>query len=186
MSQKLLRIFTIIGTALLTLGLLIGGSYLYQKVLYTDPLESTITGIPAIGSFQMERGHSRSKIKVQFNVNDKLRANFYLLLDQLENQSANDLQNVTLEISNVDDVILERFLTDSRLPIFEALSTGQFTELPSNLQSIAEGHGVTYDLEVDNNFIFLTGINGNKTAHIAINRGSSPLNIVNTMGGEYL
>lgn len=184
MTQKVIRLIIVITSSLLTLSLLIGSAYLYNKVIYTDPLEHSLSKIAAIGSFQVNRNDS-SKIKAQFTADEKLRSNFYTLLHQLEGQKY-DQKGLTIEISNSEDAKLREFLIQAMLPIFEAISTGKFSELPSYLDSIKEATSIQYSLEIDNSFIFVTVQNNGNFAHMVINRGDSPLNIINTMGGEYL
>ncbi len=186
MSQKLLRFVTTILVGFLTLGILVGGTYFYNKLVFTEPLEAAVAKLPSVGAFKFEQTNSRSKITVQFKDPRRLRDSFYQLLDQMAKQSSKNLTNLTVEIANTPNAALEKFLMESRLPIFEALSTGKFTELPNHLTVLAERNSVTYTLDLDNNFIFLTAKDGQQTAHIIINRGNSPIQIINTMGGNYL
>lgn len=186
MSQKIVKFLTIIITGFVTLFLLMGTTYLYNKVIYTDPLEASVKKLASIASFQVEKINSRSKIKVQFTIREKLRANFYLLLDQLEGQDYSEEDLLTIEIVNNENQKLRDFLTKAQLPVFEAISTGQFTVLPSDLENLIKDNDVQYELEVDNNFVFVTATSGKESAHLVISRGNSPLNIVNSMGGEYL
>lgn len=185
MSQKLKKVITVIVVSLATLGVLMGSTFVYNRLIVTNPLESTVTKLPAVGAFKVEKLNSRSKITVQFNVAAKLRTNFYQMLDQLQNQ-ANKLANLTVEIHNQSNEQLGDFLTEARLPIHEAISTGKFTTLPEELDQLAAQKQVQYDLELDNDFVFLTVSQGSETAHLIVNRGSSVLQVVNTMGGEYL
>lgn len=186
MKHKMLRLLIIIGVAVTTTGVLLGFNLIYNKFVFTDPLEASVKSMPAVGNFQVEKQSSQSIIKVQFKVEEKLRSSFYHLLDQLEAQSFTKSGKITLEVSNDPDEYLNKFLLAARLPVQEALSTGQFTALPAALKVLAEENLVKYDLEVDNSFIFLTATKDEQTAHLIINRGSSPLTIINTMGGEYL
>lgn len=186
MSQRILRILTIIITGFLTLGVLVGATYLYNRLVYTNPLEASVGEMSSIGSFQVEQFNSQSKIRVQFNVREKLRTSFYQLLDQLEGQSIKKLSNLTIEIDNMENEALRVFLTDARLPVYEVISTGNFTALPAKLDEISKNTQVQYELEIDNNFIFITAYTGELTAHLVIDRGNTTLLIVNTMGGEYL
>lgn len=186
MSPKFTRVFAIVISGILTFVLLIGGTLLYQKYVYADPLEASVTKLPTVSSFKMEQSNSRSKVSVEFNVHEKLKGSFYLLLDQLEQQSARSLDNLTVEIVNQPDAALETFLQEARLPIYEAISTGHFTAIPDQLTKIAQPMQISYDLELDNHFVFLTANHQDRAAHLIISRGNSPLIIVNTMGGEYL
>ena len=186
MSQRVLRILTTMMTGLLTLGLLVGATYLYNKIVYTNPLEASVAQMSSIGSFKVEQFNSRSKIKVQFNIREKLRTNFYQLLDQLEGMSAKDLNDLTIEIENAENKELRDFLTDARLPVYEVISTGNFTGLPAKLDEIKQNTGIEYELEIDNSYIFITAYSGDAAAHMVIDRGNSMPLIINTMGGEYL
>lgn len=186
MSQKIRKLLTVLVTGFLTLAVLLGATYLYNKLVYTDPLRASVTEIASIGSLEVKHLNSRSVIKVRFNVQEKLRPNFYLLLDQLEGQKYRESERLTIVIENEKSTRLQEFLTESRLPVFEAISTGRFTALPANLNQLGKDLGVQYDLEIDNNYIFITASRNSESAHMIISRGDSPLNIVNTMGGEYL
>lgn len=186
MSQKLRRIFTVLVVSLATLGILLGSTFAYNRLAFTKPLEASVIKLPAIGSFKIEKINSRSKITVQFNVPVKLRTNFYQMLDQLHGQFSTKSNNLTIEINNKPNEQLGNYLIEARLPIHQAISTGEFTALPRELEKLAANTQVQYDLEVDNDFIFLTVSDGSETAHLIINRGDSTLQIINTMGGEYL
>lgn len=186
MSQKLRRVFTVLVVSLATLGILLGSTFAYNRLAFTKPLEANVTKLPAIGAFKFEKLNSRSKITVQFNVPNKLRTNFYQLLDQLQGQLSAKTSNLTVEINNKANEQLGSFLTKARLPVHEAISTGEFTALPGELEKLATNLQVQYDLEIDNDFIFLSVSAGSETAHMVINRGDSALQIINTMGGEYL
>lgn len=197
LSQKLLRICTVIIAASLTMIVLIGATVFYNKFFYTSPLEASVKKLAAVGSFQVETENSQTRLRVRFNTAEKLRTSFYLLLDQLHDQALRSPDGVTLVIENTANETLRQFLSDARLPVFEAISTGQFTSLPANLDSLrqqigsnrlstAAGAALTYELELDNSFIFLTANYGTDSAHIVISRGNSSLLIINTMGSEYL
>lgn len=186
MSQKVIRILISAAAGLLTLVILVGFTYVYDTIVYTNPLESSLNGSASIGSFTIEQLQERARIKIEFAQAQKLRSNFYLLLDNLEGQKFKAAEQITIEITNEEDELLKQFLTQARLPVFEAISTGKFSEMPANLEKIKEEIPVEYDLEIDNNFVFVTVFSGDKFAHMVINRGSSPLVVVNTMGGDYL
>lgn len=186
MSQKVIRILISAAAGLLTLVILVGFTYVYDMIVYKNPLETSLNGSASIGSFTIEQMQERSKIKIEFAQEDKLRSNFYLLLDSLEGQKFKDTEQITIEITNEEDELLRQFMTEARLPVFEAISTGKFSEMPASFEKIKEKVPLEYNLEIDNNFIFVTVFSRDKFAHMVINRGSSPLVIVNTMGGEYL
>ncbi|MCR4440901.1 MAG: hypothetical protein QHH10_02200 [Peptococcaceae bacterium] len=186
MPQKAVRALTVIISSFLTMVILVGATHLYNRVVYAKPLENTMTKMSSISSFKVEKLKSRYRIEVQFSVREKLRASFYLLLDQLAEQNYREPENLTIVIQNPSNAELRDFMTQARLPLFEAISTGKFTELPAHLDRKASRMGVVYELEVDNNYVFITASSGDKTAHMILNRGGSPLMIINTMGGEYL
>jgi hypothetical protein len=181
-----MRIFTIIVIGITTLSILLGGTYYYQKYIYTNPLEDAVRKINVVNSFQIERDRNRLLISVQFNDKDKLRPNFYRLLDQLEGQKAGSLNNLTIRINNSSNDKMANFLKDAKLPVYEAISTGHFTALPGQLNDLSNKEHVKYNLDIDSKFIFITTNFNGKSAQMIIERGETNLDIINTMGGEYL
>lgn len=186
MSQRILRIFTMIVMGITTFCILIGGTYFYQKFIYTNPLEKAVSKIGGVGLFQVEQEKDRLLINVQFNAQEKIRPNFYFLLDQLEGQKKSNLSNVSIKIQNPSNEKLGNFLKTVKLPIYEAISTGQFTKLTDQLTALSETEQVTYELEMDNQFIFITANKGGVFAHMVINRGDSAFKLITMMGEEYL
>lgn len=186
MSQKLRRVFTVFLVSMATLGILLGGTFAYNKLALSKPLEANVSKLPAVGSFQFEKLNSGSKITVSFNVSRKLRTNFYQMLDEIEGYVSGQQNRLTIEISNEAHEQLGDFLRDARLPVHEAISTGEFTDLPGQLEQLAGKYQVSYDLEVDSDFIFLSAGAEERTANLVINRGGLDLQIITTMGGEYL
>lgn len=180
-----MRILTIAVTATLTLVLLIGGSSVYKKIIYTNPLETSLSNMPAVTSFAIEKYSSHDKLKVNFNDKGKLKANFYNLLDQLETQSKH-INDLTVEISNKENPQLGKILSSSQLPIYEAISTGKYSQLTDDLTKLSTELNLEWEVEMDDNFIFLTTRTKDNYAHMIIKRGNSPLNVINTIGGEYL
>lgn len=186
LSQKLFKILLIVFSGILTLTLLVGGTYIYNNKFYAEPIEEIVTTLPAVKMFEINKETTGLRIKVQFSVKEKLRTNFYTMLDQLEGQVKNNSTNIVIEINNEQSNELGQFLTDSRLPIFQAIATGAYTQLPSYISLLADQKGIAYNIEIDNHFIFLSTYKDETTAHMIIKINDSPLNIINTMGGEYL
>lgn len=186
MTQKILRIFTIIVIGITVFGLLAGGTYFYQKFIYTNPLEKKLTKIEGVEVVEFEQSKKSLSIMVQFKAQERLQPNFYLLLDQLQGQKKNDLEHYVLKIKNTPNVELASFLQAAKLPIYEAIRTGHFTALPEQLTPLSQKEKITYNLEIDNQFIFVTANKGGAFAHMVINSGELPLRIITTMGEEYL
>jgi len=184
--QKIFRIFTIIVISITTLCLLLGGTYFYQKFIYTDPLEKTVQEMKEVEVFQVEQRKDRLLIDVQFSGREKLQSSFYLLLDQLERQKKFEKNKLVIKINNAADEETVEFLKLVKLPVYEAISTGHFTDLPNQLMALAEKTGITYDLEIDNQFIFVTAHKKGVSAHLVISRGELPFKVITTMGEEYL
>lgn len=186
MSQRLKRVFAILVISSATFTMLLCGSFLYNRFLFDKPLENNITKLSSIGSFKYENLNTKSKITVQFNVAKKLRTSFYQLLEQIDNQLDDSPDSLIIEIDNVPNESLGNFLREARLPVHEAMSTGEFTTLPEKLEQLAEAAQVYFELELDNDFVFLTAAADSAAAHLVIARGDSPVKVVTTMGGEYL
>lgn len=186
MSQKIMRIFATILTGIAVFGVLTGGTYVYRKLTYTDPLSASVTKLQAVDSFTIVQDKSEQKIKVRFNAQEKLRNNFYLLLDQLKKESSTGPQKLTITLDNASNTELEKFLNDAKLPVYEAISTGKFAALPAQLHALSTDSKIIFNLELDSDYIFITAISGDQYAHMIIDRTEKGVNIINTMGGEYL
>ena len=186
LSQKIFRIFTIIVISIATLCILVGGTYFYQKFIYTDPLEKTVQKMKEVEVFQVEQRKDQLLVDVRFSRQEKLQSSFYLLLDQLERQKKIADNKLVIKINNAADEETVEFLKLAKLPIYEAMSTGHFTGLPNQFLALTEKTGVTYDLAIDNQFIFVTAHKKDVSAHLVISRGEIPFKIITTIGGEFL
>ncbi|HHY05389.1 MAG TPA: hypothetical protein GX532_00180 [Clostridia bacterium] len=187
MKEKVLRIFAIIVIAIICFALLVGGANFYQSYIYHHPLEKELTKIEGLEVIELEQNKNRLVLEVQFNSREKLRQGFYLLLEHLQEQKKNKLEDCVLKINNASpNQELVSFIKKAKLSIYEAISTGHFTALPEQLTALAQQDNLTYDLEVDQQFIFVTVKKGENFAHLIINRGEIPLKIVTMGGGEFL
>jgi hypothetical protein len=189
MAQKILRIFTIIVIGVASFGLLVGGTSFYQRFIYSNPLEKALMKMEEIEVLQFEQNKNSLFLAVQFNVPERLQPNFYLLLEQLQGQKKNKLDHCVLEIKNtLNNKELVNFFKAAKIPLYEAINTGHFIALSEQLTALSQKDKITYDLKMDNQFIFITAHKGEDFAHLVINRNSGelPLQIITTMGEEYL
>lgn len=186
MSQKIFRILTIIVISITALSVLIGGTYLYENFIYTNPLNKTVQNMQNVESFAIEQTKDRLIIEVQFKQQEKLRPSFYQLLSELEQQKKIDPANLVIKIKNPPNQEVASFLQAGRLPIYEALSTGEFTQLPDKLTALAEKEKVTFELDIDQQYVFLTAYKEGKVGYQVIKRTETPLSVFSMMGGEYI
>ncbi|MDD2401114.1 MAG: hypothetical protein PHI90_02225 [Clostridia bacterium] len=159
---------------------------MYQKYIYTNPLEDAIEKVAGIGEFEVEKSKNQLLVSVRFATNNSLRSNFYLLLKELEIPKMGSSNEMTIQINNISDTELERFLKNAKLPIYEAICTGYFTTLPAHLNILSQQEELEYDLEIDNQFIFINASKNDKFAHMIINREQISFNIINMVGDEYI
>ncbi|MGB3972854.1 MAG: hypothetical protein WBL58_01645 [Peptococcia bacterium] len=185
MVQKLKKVLTTFLISLATFALLVAGTYAYNRIALTKPLEDKVTKIPAIGAFSYEKLNSAEKIVVEFTEPDKLRTSFYQLLNEIQEQTVAS-GDLIIEINNIENNSLASFFKEARLPIHEAISTGEFVALPQQLDKMVSERQVQYNLEVDSDFIFLSAIDGPNSAYLVIKCSDLPLTVITTMGGEYL
>lgn len=186
MSQKIFRIFTIIVISIASLGVLIGGTYLYENFIYTNPLTKTVQKMQNVESFAIEQSKDSLIIEVQFNQQAKLRPSFYQLLSEVEHQKKTATDNLVVKIKNSSSKEVASFLRAGKLPIYEAISTGEFTQLTGKLNALAEKEEITFDLDLDQEYIFLTAYKEGKVGYQIIKRTETPLNVFTMMGGEYI
>ena len=187
MSRKILRIFTIIAIGITSFGLLVGGTYLYDRYIYTNPIEEALSQMESIEISQFEENANSIYITAHFNSQEGLQSNFYNLLNKIEEQKNNSVVNYVVNIkNNSNNEEFAKFLKAAKLPIYEAINTGHYTALPQQLTALSQNEEINYDLEIDNNFIFVTINKGEDYAHLVINSEDSPYRIVTTMGEEFV
>jgi len=187
MAEKILRIFTIIVIGITSFGLLIGGSYIYKQFIFTDPLEKSLLKMETVKISDFTQNEKSLYLTAEFNSSEELQPNFYLLINQIQEERNNSLENCVVEIkNNTHNKELASFLKAAKLPLYEAINTGLFTALPEQLASLSQEDKITYDLELDNQFIFITANIGNDYAHLIINNRDNPLKLITTIGEEYI
>lgn len=186
MTSKYFRIAAAILAGSLTLGILIGGNYLWHKIFYTNPIEASVAQISDIKSFEIEHSQLQAKVRVQFREECNLKTTFYALLGELKSQMSNSSSVLKIEVANEPAKELKSFLREAQFPIYEAISTGKYTQLPSLLSEMADQKQIHNQIEIDDNFIFLTVHKNGQIGHLIIKRSDFPLEIINTMGGDYI
>ena len=187
MSRKILRIFTIIAIGITSFGLLVGGTYLYNRYIYVNPIEEALSEIETVEISHFEESETSLYITAHFNSQKGLQPNFYNLINEIENQKNNSVVNCVVNIkNNSNNEELAKFLKTAKLPIYEAINTGHFTALPQQLTALSPNEEINYDLEMDNQFVFVTVNQGEDYAHLVINCGDLPYRIITTMGEEYV
>lgn len=187
MPQKILRIFTIIVIGITSFGLLVGGSFFYKHYIYTNPLEEALNEIQTLEISEFEQREKSLFITVHFNSKEGLQPSFYHLINQIQEQNNNSLENCVVKIkNNSNNEELVKFLKEAKFPIYEAMNTGNYTALPQQLSSLSLEDEITFALEMDDQYIFVTANKGEEFAHLVINDGDVPYRVITTMGEKYL
>jgi len=187
MSRKILRIFTIIAIGITSFGLLVGGTYLYDSYIYTNPIEEALREMETIDIIQFEENDTSLNVTAHFNSQEGLQASFYSLLNKIEEQKNSSVVNCVVNIkNNSNNEELAKFLKAAKLPIYEAINTGHYTALPQQLTALSHKEEINYVLEMDNQFLFVTVNKGEDYAHLVINSGDLPYRITTTMGEEFV
>jgi hypothetical protein len=182
MWNKVLRIFAIVVIGLLCFAFLYGGTYFYRHYFYEHPLEKDLACLEGIELLEFVPTKEQVLLKVEFKDIQGLRNRFYTLLECLHKEKIN---NYNLQINNsFSTPFLSAFIKQAKLPIYEAISTGNFTVLPEHLNVLSKNE-LKYDLEVDDQFVFLTVEKGTDFAHLVICRESLPIKIVTLEGVEF-
>lgn len=187
MSRRILRIFVIIVIGITSFGLLVGGTYLYDSYIYVNPIEKALSEIETVEICHFEESDTSLYITAHFNSQKGLQPSFYNLLNKIEEQKSNSVVNCVVNIkNNSNNKELAKFLKAAKLPIYEAINTGHFTALPQQLTVLSQNEEIDYELEMDNQFVFVTANKGDEYAHLVINSRDLPYRIITTMGEEYV
>ncbi len=184
--DKIKKTLTTLISGLVIFVVLAGATGFYNKTFLRAPLEDAVQKMPGIEYFEYQSANNRKKATVQFNVRSNLKSVFYLFLDKLEGKTNSRNPEITVEIRNQRNPELALFLKKANLFLYEAIDTGELSKLPARLDDISDGQNIVYDIEIDNNYIFLTANKEDDTAHLVICKENGTLQIINTMGGDYL
>jgi len=122
---------------LLSLVLLFGGYFLYQKVNIQSPIESTISEIDGVQLNNIDISRSQISVNVTFN-NPKNFKKAYLDIEDKLNSFVNDKKNMKIDIDNdlSETSLLNKSWDESYFSIAQAIEKNEYQLIPQTIQAL--------------------------------------------------
>ena len=187
MSQKLWRIFTIIVISVTTLSLFVGGTYFFERFIYTNPLEKTVAQLDGVEQFTVQQNKEQLLIEVQFKQEGKLRPSFYQLLEEVERQNKLANTDLIIKIANSPDQDLGTFCSPASCRYMKPSARG-IHPFAGKTHGLVPAKGISYELDLDEQYVFLTAQKDGKTGYQVIKRAEkasdteTPISVFTIMG----
>ena len=171
--------------ALLTLGVLVGGNYLYQQYFVNQPLSTALENASLIKSHQFTQKGKAPVLKLEL-VNVQ---NFPQEFQNFLNNSGDLLLDkpIYLELqSNPNENILD-FYQEVHPAIYETLALGNFSQLQEKVSHGSRDYGLTEaKLTVNNDYLYLQLEDQDHYLYLVFNRSDEFPMIVNELGSDIL
>jgi len=177
-----LRGFRISVALLVFLGVFVlgmGAQYLHQRTQVISPLVERLLEIPGVLDVSVEKGlfrtGSRTLVILEVEQESSLGLTFGPVYETLAEAGGEyvvyiqDSPNLVY-IQDSPNLELLRLFQDIQVAVEEAVMTGEFTRLGERVEEFAAEEGVTWELGVDRQFIYLTLSEGENTLRRVISR----------------
>lgn len=122
-----LRKVPIITSLLVTMALLFGGWFLYQKVEIEEPIRTEISGMKSATLADLQMNKEQLLIKLTVTNPDKFPEEYMELQNHIEQQINN--KKVTVVLTNQDDALKQVWM-DGTFALTEALELRQYSKVP--------------------------------------------------------
>lgn len=144
MRQRIARVSL---SGILIFGLLLGGQILYKDIWTNGQLDKDSRQISGVLSAQVVSENGRQVLEVK---TDHLQ-NLEKVGQQLESIAGQR----PIRFNDQRSPELENVLAQMEFPLQESIARGNFTEMQQKLQDLADRAGVTIELSMDNEKIYL-------------------------------
>lgn len=160
------------------LGLGLGLQYFHQQSLVINPLVVELQNVPGVEKLNWEKPgfgkQSRMNLGLRFKAGTPLVQAFGQVSNILERNGG----DFALFIEDSSNAVLRGIFQRIQIALEEAIATGEFTLLEHRVKALAEEHGVTWDLALDRDYVYISLQMGENALHRVINRGVSEGQIV--------
>ena len=185
MNAKLNKIFYTGLIAFLTLGVLLGGNYLYNQFFVNQPLSSALENSKLIKSHQLTQKGKFPHLKLELAVVSDFPQEFAKFLN-----NSGDLlldKPVYLELQSKPNENIHDFYQEIHPVIYETLTLGNFSTLQEKLRLAAkEAELSKAKLTVNQNHLYLQLEDKDSYLYLVFNRTSEFPVIVNELGSDAL
>jgi len=153
MQIKGLKIWLIIVAIIVVLGLLVGGSYLYNKYNTEQPLFKLYENVIEVKDFELKQEDNKLEIALELNKVQNLQ-NFYQEVDT-ETKEILANQEYTFILKGNTSEELEEISNEGQFVIYESLVKGNFREMATELKNLAQANGAEAFVFMDENNVYI-------------------------------
>jgi hypothetical protein len=168
-----LRGFRISVALLVFLGVFVlgmGAQYLHQRTQVISPLVERLLEIPGVLDVSVEKGLFRTGSRTLVILEVEQESSLGLTFGPVYETLAEAGGEYAVYIQDSPNLELLRLFQDIQVAVEEAVMTGEFTRLGERVEEFASEEGVTWELGVDRQFIYLTLSEGENTLRRVISR----------------
>ncbi|NMA99930.1 MAG: hypothetical protein GX971_00205 [Firmicutes bacterium] len=162
----------------------LGASYLYKQTQIIKPLTEQLQNVNGVSDVNVEQNFlgQGARILVQLEIEREFSVG--PVIGAVQEILATTSGNYALLLRDSADPSLVRLFERMQIAAEEAIVTGEFTSLEQRVQNLAENEGVTWQLAMDRDFIYLSLATGDSYLHRVISRGNNEGKVViYTIGG---
>ncbi|WP_258360454.1 hypothetical protein [Moorella sulfitireducens (nom. illeg.)] len=148
------RLHFILLAALLTLGLLSGGQWVYRHYSQEKPLAATLKANPAVQEVTVTRAAEDLEVKVTLGPGADLPQAYRQVQEAVGKLYGRE--QVELVIQDHRSPYLEGLWRQCQFAVYEAAARGNFTQMAATVEELARRSGIDrYAVDVDTDFIYL-------------------------------
>lgn len=185
MIGKLNRVVYTGVIALLTLGVLLGGYFFYNKYFIDQPLSTALESSNIIRSYELtEKAHS-PLLKLELQSTANFAQEFHNFLNNNEQMLLD--KPIYLELHSNPNEKIKKFYEEVHPVIYETLSLGNYTQLQEKIEVLANDYGLSKTkLTVNHKYLYLQLEDKENYLYLMFNRSDDFPIIVNELGSDIL
>ncbi|MBH5317914.1 hypothetical protein I6N90_08870 [Paenibacillus sp. GSMTC-2017] len=169
------RLFPIVITAVLSIGLLFGGWTLYKQVAVASPLTDALKAVPGVVEAKKPTiTQDNVQIAVELSENANIRDIY-----EAATKTGKDItpsKKIDLQVRTSEDEVLNTIWQQSMFEVAEAMETKTYSKIPEALKLATESvKGVSFETEMDDSNVYVTLRNDKSAKYIVMPRTPNKL-----------
>lgn len=176
-----LRLAPVLITSLLSVTLLFGGFFIYRHFALQEPLQKIVSRYDGVNKSHITINRSEVTLKLDLKPGTKLRELVQYV--SKEGKSVIDGRKLTLDVDQNSNELLDEYWDKALFSVAEAMESSKYTIIPTKLDELKEQYshykGVKASTEIDDNNVYVSLSNGDKTKFIILPRKPATLGVWN-------
>ncbi|HHW41126.1 MAG TPA: hypothetical protein GXX19_08260 [Syntrophomonadaceae bacterium] len=152
MPVRQLNITTVVIALIISLGLMLGGQYLYEKYYVKESVKEKIASVVKVDEVRIAKQEQPPTVYIRTSQIDDLQTVYQKVEKIVRQELGTDYQVVFLDRRTPK---LTEIYENSQFAIQEAIATGSFQKMHRSVQNLAEANHVDYRVTVDSFNIYL-------------------------------